>query len=169
MNKYHVIGTVTSVVLAVLFRMETDPSTFSAVQSAVFNSDHRDLFKFIAYPDTVEMWFHWISHFRSADSKLMGVGKLYQAVCSFPFVGDFVMLFQVVEYVPDTHIVLESESLLKPRVEVTSSPVHGERSRLTFKITFRRSSTLFQYTLGPVLHMMAQQHFKNSLSILSQM
>ncbi|XP_069680097.1 uncharacterized protein [Periplaneta americana] len=87
MNKYHVIGTVTSVVLAVLFRMETDPSTFSAVQSAVFNSDHRDLFKFIAYPDTVEMWFHWISHFRSADSKLMGVGKLYQAVCSFPFVG----------------------------------------------------------------------------------
>jgi hypothetical protein len=60
------------------------------------------------------------------------------------FVGDYVLLFRVVEYIPDTHIVLESDSLLKPRVEIMSVPVQGERSKLTFKLTFRRSSTLFQ-------------------------
>ncbi|KAJ9601376.1 hypothetical protein L9F63_000467 [Diploptera punctata] len=148
--------------------METDTSTFSAIQSAVFNADHRDLFHFVAHPDTVEMWFQWISHFRSADSKTLGVGKLYQAIYSFPLLGDSVMLFRVVEYVPDTRIVLESESLLRPRVEITSAPVHGQQTKLTFKFTFRRSSTLFQYTLAPVLHVLAQQHMKNSLAILSQ-
>ncbi|PSN52226.1 hypothetical protein C0J52_12757 [Blattella germanica] len=167
--KYHVLGTVIIIAVAILIRMETDTSTFSAVQSAVFHTDHRDLFHFVAHPDTVEMWFNWISHFRSADSKILGVGKLYQAVYSFPLLGDFVMLFRVVEYIPDTRIVLESESLLKPRVEVTSAPVNEEKTKLTFRLTFRRSSTLFQYTLGPFLHMLAQQHFKNSLSILSQM
>lgn len=60
------------------------------------------------------------------------------------FVGDYVMLFRVVEYVPESRIVLESESLLKPRIEVTSLPVRAEQSKLTFKLTFRRSSTLFQ-------------------------
>jgi hypothetical protein len=54
------------------------------------------------------------------------------------------MLFRVVEYVPDSRIVLESESMLKPQIEVTSVPVRGEQSKLTFKLTFRRSSTLFQ-------------------------
>lgn len=169
MKKCHVICAVFVMVLAILYIMETDTATFSAVQSAVFTSDHRDLFHFVSHPDTVEMWFHWISHFRSADSKLVGEGKLYQAVYTLPLLGDYVMLFRAVEYVPESRIVLESESLLKPRIEVTSVPVRGEQSKLTFKLTFRRSSTLFQYTLGPILHILAQQHIKNSLSLLGQM
>lgn len=60
------------------------------------------------------------------------------------FIGDYMMLFRVAEFVPDSRIVLESESLLKPRIEVTSVPVGVEHSKLTFKLTFRRSSTLFQ-------------------------
>jgi hypothetical protein len=42
-------------VLAILYVMETDTATFGAVQSAVFTSDHRDLFHFVSHPDTVEM------------------------------------------------------------------------------------------------------------------
>ena len=53
--KYPIAGVIIITVIAVLFRMETDTSTFSAVQSAVFNTDHRDLFHFVAHPDTVEM------------------------------------------------------------------------------------------------------------------
>jgi len=54
------MGAVVVIALAVLFRMETDTSTFSAVHSAVFNSDHRDLFHFISHPDTVEMVLYGI-------------------------------------------------------------------------------------------------------------
>ena len=46
--KYHVVGVIIIVTVAVLLKMETDTSTFSAVQSAMFNTDHRDLFKFVA-------------------------------------------------------------------------------------------------------------------------
>jgi hypothetical protein len=55
MKKIHVLGAVFVIVLAVLYGMETDTATFSAVQSAIFTSDYRDLFHFVSHPDTVEM------------------------------------------------------------------------------------------------------------------
>jgi hypothetical protein len=55
MKKFHVLGVVFAIVLAILYEMETDTATFSAVQSAIFPSDHRDLFHFVSHPDTVEM------------------------------------------------------------------------------------------------------------------
>jgi hypothetical protein len=63
MKKHHVIGAVV-IALAVLFRMETDTSTFSAVQSSLFSSDHRDLFHFVSHPDTVEMVLYEIHNIR---------------------------------------------------------------------------------------------------------
>nr|CAD7445983.1 unnamed protein product [Timema bartmani] len=129
---------------AVLTKFESDPSRFSAAQSTILTRDHRDLFHFIAHPDTVERWFRWISHFRSGDSRPLGVHKLYQATYTFPLYGDYVMVFQVKEYLPGTRIVLRCESLLKPELEVMSVPVTSDSTQLSFKLTFRRSSILFQ-------------------------
>jgi hypothetical protein len=55
MKTFHVLGVVFAIVMAILYGMETDTATFSAVQSAIFTSDHRDLFHFVSHPDTVEM------------------------------------------------------------------------------------------------------------------
>nr|CAD7263038.1 unnamed protein product [Timema shepardi] len=132
---------------AVLTKFESDPSLFSAAQSTILTRDHRDLFHFIAHPDTVERWFRWISHFRSGDSRPLGVRKLYQATYTFPLYGDYVMVFQVKEYLPGTRIVLRCESLLKPELEVMSVPVTSDSTQLSFKLTFRRSSILFQVSL----------------------
>nr|CAD7458013.1 unnamed protein product [Timema tahoe] len=133
---------------AVLTKFESDPSRFSAAQSTILTRDHRDLFHFIAHPDTVERWFRWISHFRSGDSRPLGVHKLYQATYTFPLYGDYVMVFQVKEYLPGTRIVLRCESLLKPELEVMSVPVTSDSTQLSFKLTFRRSSILFQVKEG---------------------
>ncbi|GLH05559.1 hypothetical protein R5R35_005254 [Gryllus longicercus] len=159
-----------ALILAVLVNIESDPSLISVTQSTILNRYHSDLFQFVLHPDTVEMWFLWISHFRSADKRPVGVGKQYQAVYSFPFLGDQVLLFQVKKFVPDTCLVLESESLFRPRFEVESSPVsRGEQTRLTFRISFRRSSLLFQYTMGPILQVLARHYIQNSLTFLHSM
>nr|CAD7611517.1 unnamed protein product [Timema genevievae] len=154
---------------AVLTKFESDPSRFSAAKSTILTRDHRDLFHFIAHPDTVERWFRWISHFRSGDSRPLGVRKLYQATYTFPLYGDYVMVFQVKEYLPGTRIVLRCESLLKPELEVMSVPVTSDSTQLSFKLTFRRSSILFQYTLAPLLNLLAHHHLENSLALLSEM
>ncbi|XP_067008494.2 uncharacterized protein [Anabrus simplex] len=167
MNKLHCLSTVTVVLLALLTKLESDPGKFSIAQSAILNADYRDLFQFVAHPDTVEVWFRWISHFRAADKRPLGVGKLYQAVYSLPVLGDYIMLFRVMKYVPDSCMVLESESWLKPRFEVFATPISEEQARLTFRLVFRRSSALFQYTLGPLLRIFAQHYIQNSFSLLS--
>ncbi|XP_047108089.1 uncharacterized protein LOC124776917 isoform X1 [Schistocerca piceifrons] len=152
-----------------LLEMRTNPSEFSALQSAVINVDHQDLFRFICHTDTVEMWFEGLSHFRSADMKPLGVGKLYQAIYKVPFLGDYVILLRTTEYVPDMRIVLESESFLKPRIEISAFPVSSRGTRLTFRLTFQRKSLLFQHTLGSLLHYIAQKYIENSLSFLIQL
>lgn len=158
---------VLALALLVLMNVENDPSPVSVSQTTILNSYHRDLFQFVLHPDTVEIWFLWISRFRSADKRPVGIGKLYQAVYNFPFLGDRILLFQVKKYVPDACLVIESDSLLKPRFEVESNPIRGgEQTKFTIRISFRRSSVLFQYTVGPLLRLLARHYIQNSLIFL---
>lgn len=54
------------------------------------------------------------------------------------------MLFRVMNYVPETEIVLESNAFTKPKVEIGFEAYTPSQSRLTFKMTFQRKSALFQ-------------------------
>ncbi|GLV41196.1 hypothetical protein CBL_04720 [Carabus blaptoides fortunei] len=133
-----------SVVLFYLYKTETDIKSVSAV-SYVFRDINRcELFYVVTQPDTVSSWFRWVKHFRSADEKPLGIGKLYQAY----YDSEQPVIFQVVHYEPCTVIVLESDCLLKPRIELRTMYVTKRKTKLLISIQFRRASALFQISLG---------------------
>lgn len=54
-------------------------------------------------------------------------------ILCFFFPGEYVMLMRVIEYKPKRMLILESESLLKPRFSVSLQEDTPKSSRLTFK------------------------------------
>ncbi|CAG0882062.1 unnamed protein product [Cyprideis torosa] len=85
------------------------------------NSDHVDAFhgawRFalcITY-FAVLAWFLWVSDFKEADRQKLRVGKVFHAIYSIPVLGDYVMPLTVTELEKGKSLVIESDSLLKPK------------------------------------------------------
>ncbi|XP_063608083.1 uncharacterized protein LOC134782508 [Penaeus indicus] len=155
--------------VAVLYQIDTDTETWEAKQMATIYATPEQMERFLLNPDTVEKWFQWVSIFKAADSRPVGVGKKYQAIYNLPIFGEYVMLMRVIEYKPKRLLILESESLLKPRFSVSLQEDTPKSSRLTFKLRYKRSSALFQWTVGPFLWFLTGQQLQHSLFMLRMM
>lgn len=155
--------------VAVLHQIDTDTRTWAATEHAVIYASPEQMERFITNPDSVDKWFNWMSLFKSADSRPMGIGKKYQAIYDVPLLGEYTILLNVVEYKPNHLIVLESSSLLKPRFIIRMDENGSKATRLTFKLRYRRSSALFQWTVGPLLWFLTSQQLQHSLFMLRMM
>lgn len=150
-------------VVAVLHQITTDTTTWEATQAGSLFASPEMLQRFITNPDQVEKWFQLLSQFKAADSRPFGVGKKYQAIYDVPILGEYVMLLSVVEYRPNHLIVLDSNSFLRPRLSIKIEESGLKSSLLTFSLRYRRSSALFQWTLGPILKFLTKQQMQRSL------
>ncbi|KAK8787720.1 hypothetical protein V5799_022503 [Amblyomma americanum] len=110
-------------------------------------------------------WLPFVSSVREADGKQMSVGKEYRATCELPILGELGMSYRVVEYAPQRRVAVESESWLRPRLELRFEPGDSQ-CRMHVLVSFRRRSYLFQYTLSPVLHFVSNQQLQRSLFLL---
>ncbi|XP_068243527.1 uncharacterized protein [Palaemon carinicauda] len=155
--------------VAVLYQIDTDPGVWEASESAHIYASREQLERFIGNPDSVEKWFRWVSLFKAADSRPFSIGKKFQALYNVPFLGEYMMLFKVTKYQPNTLMVLETDSLIKPRFTVLMEEGGTKGTRLTFKLRYRRISALFQWTLGPFLYFLTGQQLQHSLFMLKMM
>ncbi|KAK7076740.1 hypothetical protein SK128_005365 [Halocaridina rubra] len=154
--------------VAVLYQIDTDSGTWEASESASLYASKEQLERFIANPSSVEKWFQWVSLFKAADSRPLGIGKKYQAIYVLPVLGEYVMLFRVMEYKPHELLVLESDSFIRPRFTVYIEE-NSKSARLTLKLRYRRISALFQWTVGPMLYFLTSQQLQHSLFMLRMM
>jgi hypothetical protein len=100
--------------------------------------------------------------------------------------GEVTTLLVVTEFVPGRRVVLEGASGLMPRLEVDVEPADaaGVRpgvnpaapdsssirgSNLSFKLSFRRSSALFQFSVSPLLSFLAGHQLRRSILMLRMM
>ncbi|XP_042205948.1 uncharacterized protein LOC121855136 isoform X2 [Homarus americanus] len=155
--------------IGLLSQIDTDPKTWEATEFATIYASPDQMERFITNPDSVEKWFRWVSFFKAADSRPLGVGKKYQAIYNVPVFGEYVNLFKLVEYKPNKLVAVESSSFLKPRFTVKMEEGGPKTTRLTLKLKYRRSSALFQWTLGPVLWLVTSQQLQHSLFMLRMM
>lgn len=156
-------------VVAVLHQIDTDPAAWAASEQGSIYASREQLQRFITNPDSVEKWFNLVSLFKAADSRPLGVGKKYQAVYDLPLIGEYSVLLAVVEYKPNSLVVLESASLLRPHFTIQLEDNGPNTTRLTFSMQYRRSSALFQWTLGPVLRFLTSQQLQRSLFMIRMM
>lgn len=155
--------------IAVLYQIDTETEIWEASESASLYASKEQLERFITNPDAVEKWFQWVSLFKAADSRPLGVGKKYQAIYNLPLLGEYMMLFRVVSYKPNELLVLESDALIKPRFVVRMEDGSSKTTRLTFKLRYRRISALFQWTVGPLMYFLTSQQLQHSLFMLRMM
>ncbi|KAA0203279.1 hypothetical protein HAZT_HAZT001147 [Hyalella azteca] len=168
-TKWSFVFALSLCVTAVLYQVDVVTTRWAAEDYAVIPAPAASMWKFLTNPDTVEKWFHWVSHFRAVDSRPLTVGKRYEALYSIPLLGDYALGLQIVEYVPQRRLVLQSDSLLKPRFSFELGAIDDAHSKLTLKLVFRRNSALFRCTLGPMLWLLSSQRLQHSLFLLKMM
>ncbi|CAL4160253.1 unnamed protein product [Meganyctiphanes norvegica] len=155
--------------VAVLYQIEVDPGTWEASERGNIYASAEQIEQFITNPDLVEKWFQWVSIFKAADSRPISAGKKYQAIYKLPFLGEYVMLMRVVEYKHQKTLVLESQSLLRPRFTIQLEESSSNATRLIFKLRWQRTSALFQWSVGPFLCFLTSQQLQHSLFMLKMM
>lgn len=155
--------------VGLLYQIETDTRTWEATEYANIYASPEQMERFITNPDSVEKWFHWVSTFKAADSRPLGVGKKYQAIYNVSLLGEYVTLLKMVEYKANSLIVLESSNFLKPRFVIKMEEGERKTTRLTFRLRYRRSSALFQWTVAPFLWLLTSQQLQYSLFMLRMM
>ncbi|KAF2364835.1 hypothetical protein FHG87_004414 [Trinorchestia longiramus] len=156
-------------IIAVLYQVDVATTRWEAEDFGIISAPSLQMWKFLTNSDSVEKWFHWVSHLRSLDSRPLTVGKRYEALYKIPIVGDYALALQIVEYIPQRRIVLQSDSLLKPRFTLEVTPVDESHSKLRFKLMFRRNSALFRCTLGPLLWFLSSQRLRHSLFLVKML
>ncbi|KAL3191873.1 hypothetical protein MRX96_059381 [Rhipicephalus microplus] len=155
----------------VLFQNEVDQDRWVASQSITLKASG---------------WLPFVSSVVEADGKQMSIGKRYRATYELPLIGEMgtiinVVLdsmntpndrvksdtwYNVVEYQPYGRVAVQSESWLRPRLELRVETTSESQCRMHVLVSFRRKSYLFQYTLGPVLHFVSNQQLQRSLFLL---
>ncbi|XP_075535170.1 uncharacterized protein LOC142570704 [Dermacentor variabilis] len=151
---------------AVLYQVEVDQDRWVASQVITLKASTGDAYRFVTSSEYMSKWLPFVSSVLEADGKQMSVGKHYRATYEFPLIGEFHMSYHVVEYVPHRKVAVESESWLRPRLELRFEPSDDAQCRMHVLVSFRRRSYLFQYTLGPVLHFVSNQQLQRSLFLL---
>ncbi|KAK4297678.1 hypothetical protein Pmani_029918 [Petrolisthes manimaculis] len=162
-SKLQVIIALLFGVVGVLYQVTVDTTTWAAKQQGSLFTSPDMLQRFITNPDQVQKWFPMVSQFKSADSRPFGVGKKYQAIYDLPILGEYVMLLSVVEYKINHIITLESNSFLRPTFTINMVEKAPNNTILTFSMEYKRSSALFQWTLGPLLQFLTRQQMQRSL------
>jgi hypothetical protein len=172
--------------IATLAQVDVGPEVFVSHESGLLNNKPEDVFKFLGESVYVPKWFGWVSSFKEADKQAFGLDKKFQASFNFPIVGEVTTLLVVTEFVPGRRVVLEGASGLMPRLEVDVEPADaaGVRpgvnpaapdsssirgSNLSFKLSFRRSSALFQFSVSPLLSFLAGHQLRRSILMLRMM
>uniref|UniRef100_A0A090XCW9 Putative secreted protein n=1 Tax=Ixodes ricinus TaxID=34613 RepID=A0A090XCW9_IXORI len=152
--------------IAVLYQVELDKDRWIASQSITLKAKLSDAFRFVTTSDYMSKWFPFVTSVREVDGKDMGIGKKYRATYHLPVLGEYDMLYRVVEYIPHKMLAVESESCLRPRIEFHFDNVKEDECKMKVQVLFRRRSYLFQYTLGPLLQFLARQQLQRSLFLL---
>lgn len=152
--------------IAVLYQVEVDKDQWIASQSITLKAKLSDAFRFVTTSDYMSKWFPFVTSVREVDGKDMGIGKKYRAIYQLPVIGEYDMLYRVVEYIPHKMLAVESESCLRPRIEFHFDNVKEDECKMKVQVLFRRRSYLFQYTLGPLLQFLARQQLQRSLFLL---
>ncbi|KAH6920732.1 hypothetical protein HPB50_028280 [Hyalomma asiaticum] len=191
---------------SVLYQVEVDQDRWVAAQTITLKASAGDAFRFVTTSEYMSKarlccmgsletsvysrdkikWLPFVSSVFEADGKQMSVGKRYRATYEFPLLGEFDMSYSVVEYQPHRLVAVESDSWLRPRLELRVETSSEAQCRMHVLISFRRRSYLFQkptppqpspsplncrvisvtYTLGPVLHFVSNQQLQRSLFLL---
>jgi len=161
-----VILAVLAAVIALLYQLEADPSYWTAYSSVRLDVVPDEVMRFLTNIDQMEKWFSLVSYVRQADFKPVGVSKQYHAIYNIPWIGEYAILFKVVGHETNSKLHLESENLLKPRIEFNIRQSKPKETYLTIRIQYRRNSVLFQYTLSPLLYFVTNQQLHQSLFTL---
>ncbi|KAB7505412.1 hypothetical protein Anas_03190 [Armadillidium nasatum] len=82
----HIIIAGLLTVIAAFYQIECDTERWKAVEVANILVPPEHLARFLANADVTSKWFHWVSHFKEADTRPLGVGKKYQAFYNIPLI-----------------------------------------------------------------------------------
>ncbi|XP_042148304.1 uncharacterized protein LOC8030733 isoform X1 [Ixodes scapularis] len=93
--------------IAVLYQVEVDKDRWIASQSITLKAKLSDAFRFVTTSDYMSKWFPFVTSVREVDGKDMGIGKKYRAIYQLPVIGEYDMLYRVVEYIPHKMLAVE--------------------------------------------------------------
>lgn len=159
-------------VLAICYQTNVNcfDDNYTLLVSQKFNVGQSQLYRFVTMPQLVDRWMQWLPFFMAADSKPLGVGKHF-----WIFASDYQYLVKVTDHQAGKFLALESELFLRPRIELIFSEPEldgGVTSKLEIRMSFQRTSLLFQNTIGRLYRIFFEPKFKMSLeklgAILSQ-
>lgn len=164
-NKW-AIACIVGTIIAVMYQTEVEKDLWTVSKSVRLNAKLDDAINFVTATDYMSKWFPFASHVREADGRPLGVGKKYHAIYDIPFYGETKALYKIVDYQTLAKAVVESEGLLRPRLEFSFHQLEKDESRMSVSISFRRHSYLFQYVLGPIIYFITNQRLQHSLFVL---
>uniref|UniRef100_A0A2R5LH20 Putative conserved secreted protein n=1 Tax=Ornithodoros turicata TaxID=34597 RepID=A0A2R5LH20_9ACAR len=155
-----------SAAIAILYSIEVEKNKWVTSKSITLKAKLTDAFSFVTTADYMNKWLPFVSYVREADGKQMGIGKKYRATYEFPILGEYDMMYRVVDYAPRKNVIVESDFFLRPHVEFHFFETKEDECRMEVRLSFRRFSYLYQYSLGPILHFLAGQQLQRSLFLL---
>ncbi|XP_055918888.1 uncharacterized protein LOC129950949 [Eupeodes corollae] len=157
-------------VLAICYQTNVNcfDDNYTLFVSHKFAVERRQLYRFVTRPELVDRWMKWLPFFMAADFKPLGVGKHFMI-----FSNDYQYLIKVTDHQAGKFLALESELFLRPRIELHFSEEEeevdddddgqGSKSKLEIRMSFQRTSVLFQNTIGRLYRKLLKPKLMESL------
>ncbi|XP_037071021.1 uncharacterized protein LOC119092147 [Pollicipes pollicipes] len=155
--------------VAMMWQSEVDPRDFAASDEAKFRVSPRKMMETISTPDMIATWFSWIKNVKQIDRRLLTKGKRYIGQYTVGPLGPYRILLTVKEYERGRLLTVDADSWLRPRLQLQVTDLKDGGCFVHLGMTFNRTSSLFQYTVGWVGRVMTNNHFRHSLFMLRMM
>ncbi|KAJ8672557.1 hypothetical protein QAD02_003816 [Eretmocerus hayati] len=127
-----------------LYLIKVDPLQYTCVQQKRVNGDPVDVFEFIRGPLAFEKLLPWLTRFKEADKRIVGVGKSYRAVVNLPIFGERHIHAFLSDYRPPKVLALEfTDDFIGQEIIIQTLDYHG-KTLLKVTVIFERNSVLFQ-------------------------
>ncbi|OXU31815.1 hypothetical protein TSAR_002030 [Trichomalopsis sarcophagae] len=152
-----------SIAVHKLYQLEVDPTDFVCHHQKQIKGDPGSLFEFITTPLALEKLLPWLTRFKEADKRIVAPGKSYRAVVEVPILGERLVRALLTDYKPSKLFALDfSNDLLKQRIVIQTRGYH-DRAFLQTTIYFRRTSLIYQYTIGYALRVIMKNQLEESM------
>ncbi|XP_014209927.1 uncharacterized protein LOC106640408 [Copidosoma floridanum] len=151
-----------SLIIQKMYLIEVDPIDFVCEHQKQIKGDPDGLFEFLTTSLGMEKLLPWLSRFKEADTRLVGLGKSYRATLNTPILGEERVYATLTEYKPRKRLALEFDDLMRRSVVIRLRSYH-DRTLLQASVYFRRTSFLYQYTVGYIMRMVMKSQLEKSM------
>ncbi|XP_012263529.2 uncharacterized protein LOC105690374 [Athalia rosae] len=151
------------------YNRQVEPFDFAVTHRRKINAESNRLFDFLVLTHVLEKWFPGDARLREADAKTLGVGKYFGISFEVPLIGKWNAYFATTDYKRGKLLALESDDgIINPRFELRTESYH-DKSFLQVTVYLRKSSAVFQYTVGGFIRSITKRKFEETMGRVEEM